>query len=75
MPLPRAGMRIAKWKDMRRLRLLESDLQVWLLKGRAPSAELYRSMWEKAMDDMRKMLVRTPEGSNLTYVGDTAGPM
>lgn len=57
---------------MLRLGLAAADLQVWLLKGRAQSAELYRSMWEMAMDDMRKMLVRTPEGSNLTFVGETA---
>eukprot|EP00884_Botryococcus_braunii_P011514 jgi/Botrbrau1/20363/Bobra.0006s0028.1 len=48
-------------------------LKVWLLKGRAKSAEMYRSMWEKAMDDMRARLVQTPEGTNLTYVGESYG--
>ncbi len=41
---------------------------MWLLKGKAD--EMYRSMWEKAMDEMIDQMVFTSKASNLTYVAE-----
>ena len=43
-------------------------LQVWIMKGRRAEDEMYRSMWERAMDDMIARLVVKNGVSGLTYV-------
>lgn len=43
-------------------------LQVWILKGRRAEDEMYRSMWERAMDDMIARLVVRNNMSGLTYL-------
>ena len=42
--------------------------QVWIMKGRRAEDEMYRSMWERAMDDMIARLVVRNGVSGLTYV-------
>ena len=42
--------------------------QTWILKGRRAEDEMYRSMWERAMDDMITHLVVKNNASGLTYV-------
>ena len=44
--------------------------QVWIYKGRRAEDELYRSMWERAMDEMLDRLVYKNEASGLTYVAE-----
>lgn len=45
-------------------------LKMWLLKGRGPADEMYRSMWERAMDEMIEKLVFTSTPEGLTYVAE-----
>ncbi|KAL3145318.1 hypothetical protein ABBQ38_001578 [Trebouxia sp. C0009 RCD-2024] len=45
-------------------------LKMWLLKGRTPADDMYRSMWERAMDEMIEKLVFTSIPDNLTYVAE-----
>ena len=44
--------------------------QVWIYKGRRAEDELYRGMWERAMDEMLDRLVYKNEASGLTYVAE-----
>ena len=46
-------------------------LKVWILKGKAD--DMYRSMWERAMDEMIAKLVITAEKAGLTYVAEMHG--
>ena len=45
-------------------------LKMWILKGRSPADEMYRSMWERAMDEMIEKLVFTSIPEGLTYVAE-----
>ena len=44
--------------------------QVWIFKGKRAEDELYRGMWERAMDEMLDRLVYKNEASGLTYVAE-----
>lgn len=44
---------------------------MWILKGKAD--EMYRSMWEAAMDEMIKKLIFTAKTSGLVYVAEMSG--
>ena len=46
-------------------------LKVWILKGKTD--EMYRAMWERAMDEMIEKLVRTADKAGLTYVAEMHG--
>ena len=46
-------------------------LKVWILKHKRD--EMYRAMWEAAMDEMIAKLVFTTEKSGLTYVAEMRG--
>lgn len=41
-------------------------MQVWLLKGKKD--DMYRAMWEKAMDEMIAQMIFTK--TNLTYIAE-----
>ena len=41
-------------------------LKFWVMKGRSPAVDMYRSMWERAMDEMIEKLVFTSVPDNLT---------
>ena len=43
---------------------------MWIYKGKRAEDELYRSMWEAAMDEMLDRLVYKNEASGLTYVAE-----
>ncbi|KAA6418245.1 MAG: mannosyl-oligosaccharide 1 [Trebouxia sp. A1-2] len=45
-------------------------LKMWVMKGRSQEAEMYRIMWEKAMDEMIEKLVFTSSPEGLTYVAE-----
>ena len=45
-------------------------LKFWVMKGRSPADDMYRSMWERAMDEMIEKLVFTSVPDNLTYVAE-----
>ena len=45
-------------------------LKMWILKGRSPADEMYRTMWQRAMDEMIEKLVFTSSHGNLTYVAE-----
>ncbi|KAK9842510.1 hypothetical protein WJX81_003419 [Elliptochloris bilobata] len=45
-------------------------LKVWIFKGKRAEDELYRAMWERAMDEMLDRLVYKNEASGLTYVAE-----
>ena len=45
-------------------------LKMWIMKGRSPADEMYRIMWERAMDEMIEKLVFTSSPENLTYVAE-----
>ena len=45
-------------------------LKLWIMRGRSAEDELYRSMWETAMDEMIERLVFVSSPENLTYVAD-----
>lgn len=45
-------------------------LKLWIMRGRSTEDELYRSMWETAMDEMMERLVFVSSPENLTYVAD-----
>ena len=45
-------------------------LKMWVMKGRTQEAEMYRVMWEKAMDEMIETLVFTSSPEKLTYVAE-----
>ena len=45
-------------------------LKMWILKGRSSTDEMYRSMWERAMDEMIEKLVFTSSPQGLTYVAE-----
>ena len=45
-------------------------LKMWVMLGRTPAAEMYRLMWEKAMDEMIDRLVFVSSPDNLTYVAE-----
>ena len=45
-------------------------LKLWILRGRSPEDELYRSMWEAAMDEMIERLVFVSGPEDLAYVAD-----
>lgn len=42
--------------------------QAWIIKGRRAEDEMFRAMWERAMDDMIARLVFKNKVSGLTYV-------
>lgn len=44
--------------------------QVWILKGKREEDELYRSMWERSMDEMLDRLVFRNNASGLTYLSE-----
>lgn len=46
--------------------------QTWLIKGRRAEDEMYRSMWEHAMDDMIARLVLRNNASGLAYVANVS---
>lgn len=48
--------------------LLQYLLKVWLLKGKAD--DMYRAMWEQAMDDMIASLLHASTPSRLKYIAD-----
>ena len=43
---------------------------MWIYKGKRAEDELYRRMWEAAMDEMLDRLVYKNEASGLTYVAE-----
>ncbi|KAK9840979.1 hypothetical protein WJX81_003645 [Elliptochloris bilobata] len=43
-------------------------LKTWILKGRRPEDEMYRAMWERAIDDMIDRLVTKNNATGLNYV-------
>lgn len=45
-------------------------LKMWVMRGRSQEAEMYRVMWEKAMDEMIEKLVFTSNPEGLTYVAE-----
>ena len=45
-------------------------LKMWVMKGRAQEAEMYRVMWVNAMDEMIEKLVFTSSPEKLTYVAE-----
>ena len=45
---------------------------MWILKGKGEEDELYRSMWEKSMDDAFERLVHKNNASGLTYLSEVA---
>ena len=45
-------------------------LKMWIMKGRSQADEMYRAMWEQAMDDMIERLVFVSSPENLTYVAE-----
>lgn len=45
-------------------------LKMWILKGRGPADEMYRAMWERAMDETIEKLVFTSSPQGLTYVAE-----
>lgn len=44
---------------------------MWILKGKGD--EMYRSMWEAAMDEMIQKLIFTAKTSGLVYVAELKG--
>lgn len=47
-------------------------LKVWIYKGRRKEDEMYRAMWERAMDEMLRKLLFKNEESGYTYVAEFA---
>ncbi len=45
-------------------------LKMWVMKGRSQQAEMYRVMWEKAMDEMIEKLVFRSSPEGLTYIAE-----
>ena len=45
-------------------------LKLWILRGRSPADEMYRAMWEQAMDEMLERLVFVSDPEGLTYVAE-----
>ena len=45
-------------------------LKLWILRGRSPGDEMYRAMWEQAMDEMIERLVFISDPEELTYVAE-----
>ena len=45
-------------------------LKMWILKGRGPADDMYRAMWERAMDEMIEKLIFTSTPQGLTYVAE-----
>ena len=46
--------------------------QTWILKGRRAEDEMYRSMWEHAMDEMIARVIIRNKVSGLTYVASVS---
>jgi hypothetical protein len=44
--------------------------QVWMFKGKRGEDEMYRGMWERAMDEMLARLLFRNEESGYTYVAE-----
>ena len=66
-----AGMRVSffRWyASIQPVAMLLHQPQTWIIKGRRAEDEMYRSMWERAMDDMVARLVVRNNASALTYV-------
>ena len=45
-------------------------LKLWVMRGRSPGDEMYRAMWEQAMDEMIERLVFISDPEELTYVAE-----
>ena len=46
--------------------------QVWIDKGKRAEDEMYRAMWERAMDEMLERLLFTNQETGYTYVAEFA---
>ena len=46
-------------------------MKVWILKGKKD--DMYRAMWERAMDEMIEKLIFTAKKSGLVYVAEMQG--